>query len=218
MRCLTSKVLVLIAPLLACLIFPINSSQAAGVYVGVESRNTYTRWYEYAGLTTGNYYEEEFVLNGIQAGYLFAQSNFTPLTVYYGADLTLHPISWYTSWPDGSTGAFGARISLLSHVDYALNSDFSLAIRAGIAYLAAIGFGGDNRFHQETFGSYLPTVDAGLGVRWKGFRFLGAEGISIFYSASLIDLGVWTDNWYSNAPVSENWNNTSFSVSFDIGY
>ena len=106
----------------------------------------------------------------------------------------------------------------MAHIDYSLNSDFSLAARGGISYLAAIGFGGDNTFHQDTFGSYLPTIDLGLGVRLKNLNILGSDGLSIFYNFSLLDLGVSTDNWYNNSPDNADWDNYSFSVSLDFGY
>ena len=217
MKLLTPIGLSLCLTLLSGLLYT-DTASAQGKYFGIENRYTYTRWHEYVNLSSANYYEEEFVLNGVQAGYFFAESKLSPIDIHYGAEFSIHPISWYTTGSGESANAMGASIGLLSRIDYPLNNDFGLIARGGVYYLAAVGLGSDDIFHEETFGSYLPTIDLGLGVRLKSVNVFGSDGLSIFYNFSLTDLGVSTDNWYTNTPNSADWDNYSFSISLDFGY
>ena len=69
--------------------------------IAVESRSTYTRWYEYPG----TYYEEEFSFIGVRWDYYFDPDNAELLK--YGFTGSLYPVGSYTSWPNGSEGATG---------------------------------------------------------------------------------------------------------------
>ena len=194
-----------------------HTASAQGKYYGIENRYTYTEWHEYRYQASDIWYDENFTLTGIKAGFFFSKSEVDPVNIYYGADISVHPIGSYKTSTDGSNSAFGVRASVLAHIDYSLNNDLSLVARPGLAFLAAVG-SGDDTYHEESFGSYLPTIDLGIGFRWKGFNYLGADALSVFYTASLVNLGMWTDNWVYETPNNADWNNFSISITVDFGY
>lgn len=205
------KTLMTLIVIVAGLFSPIcATAEAASYSVGLESRDTYTRWYEYPGI----YYEEEWSHLGLRMDYFFDSSeNNNPLK--YGITASLSPAGEYFSWPATTASSSAIRVGALTEYSYGLQPQIDFIARGELAFLILLGSAGDAN-HSEDFGVYFPSMDLGLGLNFKGVKWAGADSVSVLYSFSVIDLGQWTDNWVSGTPVTEDWANSS--ISFMLNY
>lgn len=193
------------------LFFPLAAPAADQSTIGVEIRDTYTRWYEYPGV----YYEEEFSLTGIRADYFF-DNNDADL-IKYAFTASLYPSGSYTSWPSGSASAFAARAGFMGQARFAVNESMRFILQAEASYLLILG-SADSGSHSEDFGVYLPSVSAGAGLIFNNVGVMGASSLSIMYMLGMLELGVDTDNYVSGSPVTEDWSDSAISVVLNYGF
>lgn len=197
--------------LASLMFFPISSFAEGQSSISLESRSTYTRWYEYPG----TYYEEEFSFTGIRADY-FLDSNDSEF-IKYAFTGSLYPVGSYTSWPSASEGAFAARVGYMGQARIPAGDSMKLILQAEVSYLLALGNGG-SASHSEDFAVYLPSVSAGAGLLFDSVAILGASSLSVMYTFGLVELGVDTDNYVSGSPVTENWSDSAISAVLNYGF
>ncbi|MDH5392338.1 MAG: hypothetical protein OEY11_04030 [Gammaproteobacteria bacterium] len=193
------------------LIFPALSSAADESSISIESRDSYTRWYEYPGV----YYEEEFSFVGVRADYYFNASEGD--VIKYGFTGSLYPAGSYTSWPSEDESAFAARAGFIGQARLAVNDSMKLILQAEVTYLVALGTAGGGS-HSDDFAVYLPSVSAGAGLLFNNMEILGASSLSVMYMFGLFELGVDTDNYVSGSPVTEDWSDSAISVVLNYGF
>ncbi|MCK4707558.1 MAG: hypothetical protein KAU21_02990 [Gammaproteobacteria bacterium] len=191
--------------------YPVISVAADQSSIAVESRSTFTRWYEYPG----TYYEEEFSFTGVRADYYFDPADSG--LIKYGFTGSLYPIGSYTSWPNGSEGAFAVRAGFMGQARFPVNETMRFILQAEVTYLIALG-SADGGNHSEDFEVYLPSVSTGAGLVFNDVKMMGASSLSIMYMFGLIELGVDTDNFVSGSPVTEDWSDSAISLVLNYGF
>jgi len=175
--------------------------------IALESRDTYTRWYEYPG----NYWEESFSFTGIKGDYNKYWRDLSSFSLYYGFSLGLYTGNYINS-PGNQYGANAIRpsASLLGKIN--LVESINLLIQTEIAYLIALG-SSDNAMHSDDFGVYVPSLDLGVGLEYR-INTSDIKSIRLSYQVSIANLGVETDNFQKNDVSSEDWANSA--VSFGV--
>lgn len=185
---------------------PFVSANESTASLGIESRTTYTRWFEYPG----SYYEETFSLQGIRGEYYSANFKLETGQISLGYTLALYALGSYDNGWDGdeNPNAWGVRPGLISQYKFDLQPNLSLIAQAELTYLILFGED-DARNHADGVGVYFPALDAGLGLAFNNLSFGSISSIRLLYTFSAVDLGVTTDNFIRNTPDISEWSNNS---------
>ncbi len=186
-------------------------AQESSVSIGLESRTTYTRWYEYPS----TYFEETFSILGIRGERYYMNLDMSRGQLDLGIVGGLYPLGSYNNGWNEEASAYGLRPGLISQYSLTLNPKISFLAQMEVAYLLFYG-SGDVRFHDEGFGVYFPSIDGGLGLAINKLSLGSITSIKLLYTFGFINLGVSTDNFVQGSPIIENWSNSSVTLMFDF--
>lgn len=177
-------------------------AEDSDIAIGFETRNTYTRWYEYPSL----YWEEDFTFYGVRSEYrrnllLTGHAEFS-----YGAVLSLFT-GTYKNSPGETISANAIRPGGFIEGRYSLGGSLHTVMQLELAYLMVLGKS-DHGSHADDFNVYLTSIDLGLGIEFA-LHMAEIKTVRLLYGFSLFDLGLETDTYVKNDVSSVDWNNSA---------
>jgi len=202
MRYTRLAVLAVFAPLLGLY----SAGACAEFNLALESRNVYTRWYEYPG----RYWEEDFSVKGLRAEYAHTVVESAPFALALGVSVGAYTGSYVNS-PGLSFDANAVRTAALLQSVIVLQPNFGLVLRVEVPYWQGFGVT-DHSYHSDDFAVYFPGIEIAGGVRYR-FDHGAIKNLMLLYGVTVADFGVETDMYFRNTPVNENWAASALTLS-----